>query len=69
MGWALADKRGARRDATEVQGNMQILADFFDTDLGPLRTALRAAGREGTFVSQSERDTLFIRQRETQRTG
>lgn len=60
---SLLDKPRARRSATDVQAHLQTLADFHRTDLLPLQVALRAAGRPGTFVAQSERDTLFIRQR------
>ena len=34
---------------------------FFVTDLKKLHDALRACGRASTFVSQDERDQLFIR--------
>ena len=59
----LLEKPRARRDAVEVQEHLRILAAFFESDLAPLHDALRHGKREGTFVSQSERDTLFLRKR------
>jgi len=58
---ALLEKPRARRDAAVVQQRIHLLAEFYDADLRPLHTALRAADRSGTFVPQEERDTLFIR--------
>ena len=58
---ALLEKPGARRDAAEVQDHLRALEDFFVADLKKLHDALRACGRASTFVSQDERDQLFIR--------
>lgn len=58
---ALLEKPGARRDAAEVQDHLRALEDFFVTDLKKLHDALRACGHASTFVSQDERDQLFIR--------
>jgi len=58
---ALVEKPRARREASEVQTNLRRLSSFHRTDLAKLNAALRVEGRPGTFVSQSERDALFIR--------
>ncbi len=58
---ALLDKPRARRDSREVQAQLRSLAAFHRTDLAPLSHALRQARRKGSFVSQEERDLLFIR--------
>lgn len=57
---ALLDKPRARREANEVQQRLEILAAFFRTDLRPLHRVLRAADRSTTYVSQAERDALFL---------
>lgn len=59
----LLESRGARIEADLVQIDLRTLETFFASDLAPLREALRTAGREGEYVSQSERDGLFIRVR------
>lgn len=59
----LLDKPDARREATRVGEDLRLLDDFFESDARPLREALRAAGRAGCFVSQEERDALFIEHR------
>ena len=56
----LLEKPLARREASEVQRNIRLLRDFHDRDLGPLRAAIRADGRTGTYVPQDERDALFL---------
>lgn len=56
----LLEKPGARRRASRVEWCLQCLSSFYDTDLHTLRTALDAAGIEGTFIAQDERDSLFI---------
>lgn len=58
---ALLEKPRARREASHVQELIDMLEDFYRTDLAPLHDTLRAAGHTGTFVAQDERDTLFIR--------
>lgn len=57
---ALIDKPRARREAAEVQACLHTLRSFHDSDLVKLHDALRRAGRSGHFVSQDERDALFI---------
>lgn len=59
----LLDKPRARRAAADVQQHLRALAAFHGSDLAPLHRALRAAGREGTFVAQAERDALFLERR------
>ena len=56
----LVDKPRARRDAKEVQAGLRVVADFFQSDLKPLRAALDAAGTADSFVAQELRDRLFI---------
>ncbi len=56
----LLDKPLARRDASEVQRNIRLLKYFHDRDLDPLRAAMHADGRSGTYVPQDERDALFL---------
>ena len=56
----LLEKPLARRDASEVQRNIRMLKHFHDRDLAPLRAAIHSAGRKGTYVSQAERDALFL---------
>jgi predicted GIY-YIG superfamily endonuclease len=57
---ALLDKPRARREASDVQAQLRSLAAFHRTDLARLHDALRTVGRSGSFVSQRERDVLFI---------
>ena len=57
---ALLEKPRARREAERVQACLQRLSSFYDTDLHKLRVALDAAGIQGTFIAQDERDSLFI---------
>jgi excinuclease ABC subunit C len=57
---ALLEQQSARRDAAGVQDRLRRLEAFYRGDLAKLRRALRAAGRGGTFVAQSERDALFL---------
>jgi hypothetical protein len=57
---ALLSKPRARRQAPEVQALMSCAQRFYEADLKPLHDALRVAGRDGTFVPQAARDTLFI---------
>lgn len=61
---ALLEKPRARREAAVVQEHIDVLDEFFRSDLETLREALHGSGRHGSFVSQDERDTLFIRARE-----
>jgi excinuclease ABC subunit C len=59
----LLDKADARREVEQVQADLRRVAAFFRSDLSTLRAALRAAGRDGCFVPQGERDALFLAQR------
>lgn len=54
-------KPRAIREASLVQERLQTLRTFFNKDAERLRSALRILGKPGSFVSQDERDTLFIR--------
>lgn len=57
---ALIEKPRARREAEQVQAWLHTLRSFHETDLAKLNDALRRTGREGHYVPQNERDTLFI---------
>ena len=57
---ALLEKPRARREASDVEGQLRSLAAFHRADLVGLHDALRGAGRAGSFVPQRERDRLFI---------
>lgn len=59
----LLDRRGARRQAAEVQEALRSLERFYRLDALRLHHALRATGRKASFVAQSERDALFIEAR------
>jgi predicted GIY-YIG superfamily endonuclease len=56
----LVEKPDARRVADGVQESLRLLDAYYRSDLAPRRRALRSAGRAGSFVSQAERDALFI---------
>jgi predicted GIY-YIG superfamily endonuclease len=56
----LLEKPRARREAKQVQGNLELVAEFYQTDILSLRAALAASGREPGFVPQEQRDALFI---------
>lgn len=56
----LLDKPQARHDAAQVQAHLKVLSHFHRTDLVPLNTALKSAGKTGHFVGQENRDALFI---------
>lgn len=56
----LLEKADARQDAEQVGADLRLLDSFYRSDAEPLRRTLRAAGRAGCFVSQDERDALFI---------
>ena len=60
---ALLDRPRARRDAAQVAESLRELRAFYESDLRPLREALAEEGRERTFITQDERDLLFIRAR------
>lgn len=56
----LLEKPDARADAEQVGEDLRLLESFFQGDTRKLRQVLRAARRTGTYVSQDERDALFI---------
>jgi len=60
---SLLERPDARRESDLVQLDLRTLEAFFESDLLPLRDALRSVGRPGEFVSQAERDGLFIQLR------
>jgi excinuclease ABC subunit C len=59
----LLEKPDARHAAAEVGEELRRLAAFFASDARKLRDALHAAGRDGAFVGQGERDAFFIHHR------
>jgi hypothetical protein len=59
----LVEKADARREVEQVQADLRRVAAFFRSDLSTLRAALHAAGRDGCFVPQGERDALFLARR------
>ncbi|MCP5070965.1 MAG: GIY-YIG nuclease family protein [bacterium] len=56
----LLEKPDARQDAGQVGEDLRLLAAFYERDAHRLHSTLRAAGRKGCYVSQDERDALFI---------
>jgi excinuclease ABC subunit C len=66
---ALLEKPDAREHAAEVEDDLRLLQDFYDGDTRPLRQVLRAAGRSDPYVTQDERDALFIGHRHPAREG
>jgi excinuclease ABC subunit C len=57
----LLGKARARRDAAQVEEQLKLLMAFYQMDVLRLRAALRKIGKPGSYVSQDERDALFIR--------
>ena len=57
---ALLEKPRARRESEHVQECLQSLDSFYSSDLRKLHEALVHAGTGGTFISQEQRDSLFI---------
>ncbi len=57
----LLEKPHARREAAGVEEALRVLEAFHESDLAPLRAALREAGCAGSYVPRDERDALFIR--------
>jgi len=57
----LLGKARARRDAAQVEEQLKLLLAFYQMDAFRLRAALRQIGKPGSYVSQDERDALFIR--------
>jgi len=45
----------------QVEANLKSLMHFYEADAVRLRAALRTLGKTVTYVSQDERDALFIR--------
>ncbi len=60
MARSLLQKPRARREAEDVQEKLLCLKHFFERDARRLRDALRGLGRAGSFISQEQRDALFI---------
>jgi excinuclease UvrABC nuclease subunit len=56
----LLEQPSARREAAQVQEDLQRLEAFYASDLVALRRALRAGGLTRHFVAQDERDALFL---------
>jgi predicted GIY-YIG superfamily endonuclease len=65
----LLEKRGARIEATEVQRELRVLKSFYLEDARRLSSARDRAGWHDSFVPQSERDALFIRDRAAREVG
>jgi excinuclease ABC subunit C len=59
----LLEKASARHEAERVGADLRRVAAFYRSDFCRLRDVLRAAGRDGHFVPQEERDALFLSQR------
>ncbi|MDJ0853351.1 MAG: GIY-YIG nuclease family protein [Myxococcota bacterium] len=59
----LLEKPHARREAGTVEEHLRELEAFHESDLAPLRAALREGGLAGSYVPRDERDALFIRAR------
>jgi hypothetical protein len=57
----LLSKPRARREASRVEEQLKLLMLFYQSDALRLRLALRTVGKPGSYVSQDERDALFIR--------
>lgn len=57
----LLTKARARRDASQVEEHLKMLMTFYHMDALRLREALRSVGRPGSYVSQDDRDALFVR--------
>ncbi|NNL86423.1 MAG: nucleotide excision repair endonuclease [Myxococcales bacterium] len=60
---ALLAKPDARRDAESVGLDLRELEAFWRSDVAPLRAAQTAISKRPGFVSQQERDALFIASR------
>ena len=56
----LLGHRSARKDAAVVEAHLRALSSFAHQDLMPLHAALQDSGRCGHFISQEERDALFV---------
>lgn len=59
----LLGHRSARKDAAVVEAHLRALSSFAHQDLMPLHAALQDSGRCGHFISQEERDALFVTHR------
>lgn len=57
---ALLAKPRARHEAARVEERLRLLDAFYEADTRKLRLAMERLGRTDTFVSQDDRDTLFI---------
>lgn len=56
----LLEKSSARRHATDIQEQIEILRVFFLSEARTLRKALQKQGREESAIAQGERDPLFL---------
>ena len=65
MSWPerLVERPGARQKAAEIQESLRVLDAFRAADIQKLRATLLATLGEVRFVSQQERDALFIEHR------
>ncbi|SMF06190.1 GIY-YIG nuclease family protein [Pseudobacteriovorax antillogorgiicola] len=63
---ALLEKPQARHQATEIQASLKILKRFFHLEAERLKLVLSRQGIAGTFVSQEDRDSLFIQDKHQQ---
>ena len=57
---ALLAKPRARHEAARVEERLRRLDAFYESDARKLRLAMERLGRSGTYVSQDDRDALFI---------
>lgn len=56
----LLEHRSARNNAVAIETHLRTLSSFAHQDLMPLRAALRDSKRNSHFISQEERDALFV---------
>lgn len=57
---ALLAKPRARHEAARVEERLRLLEAFYQADTRKLRLAMERLGRSDTYVSQDDRDALFI---------
>ena len=60
---ALLEKAGARGEAEKIQEAVNALIVFFREEANTLKKAKRKSGFEGEFLSQKDRDRIFIHAR------
>jgi uncharacterized membrane protein len=56
------EKPDARKDASEVQEHMKNLTLFYEEEAQKLRSMLDKFGMTQSYISQYDRDRLFIEQ-------